>query len=230
MGLAKDAVARILGSPDGRWTLVSTSITASVAATITWLAVGAQPSSLRLYEPRREQASLNSDLLSRLSGILVAHGNASDAAGFYRQAGLIAPTSLTGPLDRLLSAEHETKSSIETKTLRISNGATIMGVLQEAGVSAEDATAVVDAMKPLYSPRSIRSGQTFEATFGPVPSAESAASENASTDQPDSSDSDSSDRRLLSLSFSPAIEHLHTVTLPRSSRSRAVPVDGCADS
>jgi len=213
MGRAKDAVARILGSPDGRWTLVSTSITASVAATVTWLAVGAQPSSLRLYEPRREQASLNSDLLSRLSGILVAHGNPSDAAGFYRQAGLIAPASLTGPLDRLLSAEHETKSNIETKTLRMSNGDTIMGVLQEAGVSAEDASAVVDAMKPLYSPRSIRSGQTFEATFGPVTSVDATNTENASVPSDQTDSDDSADRRLLSLSFSPSIEHQITVKL-----------------
>ena len=81
-------------------------------------------------------------------------------AGFYRQAGLISPPGMPGPAENLLAAEHA-KSNRETRTLRIQNGDTIMGVLQEAGVSAEDATAVVDAMKPLYSPRSIRSGQTF---------------------------------------------------------------------
>ena len=118
---------------------------------------------------------------------------------------------MPGPAENLLAAEHA-KSNRETRTLRIQNGDTIMGVLQEAGVSAEDATAVVDAMKPLYSPRSIRSGQTFEATFGPTSSVES-ATDNGTADAVQPDDTDISERRLLSLSFSPSIEHQIMVQL-----------------
>jgi murein DD-endopeptidase MepM/ murein hydrolase activator NlpD len=82
-------------------------------------------------------------------------------------------------------------------------------------------------MKPLYSPRSIHSGQTFEATFGPAANAQAApadASANtADTAQPD--DADSSERRLLSLSFSPSIERQITVslTVPDGYMARDVP-------
>ena len=39
-------------------------------------------------------------------------------------------------------------------------------MLQDAGVSNQDAAKIVDAMKPIYNPRNIRSGQAFKATFG----------------------------------------------------------------
>jgi len=193
----------VFGSPDGRWTIVSTSITASVAAAVTWLAVAAEPSSAKLYEPRHEQAALPYDLFARLTG-------AANDAGFYREAGLIAPPAMPGPAEKLVA---ETKTNLETRTLKVQNGDTIMGVLQNAGVSAEDANAIVDAMKPLYSPRNIRSGQTFEATFGPASSIEPATETTDADAIQAADDSDTSERRLLSLSFSPSIEHQITVKL-----------------
>ncbi len=219
VGRAGDAVLRVLGSADGRWTIVSTTITASVAATVTWLSVAAEPSSSRLYEPQREQATLSSELLSRLIG-----GPAGE--DFYQQAGLIGAPNIAGPVERLLDAGHDDKSSTETRTLKVGNGDTIMGVLQGAGVSAEDAAAVIDAMKPLYSPRSIRSGQTFQATFGPAANAESSPTDGANAaDTAQADDADSSERRLLSLSFSPSIEHQITVrlTVPDGYLARDVP-------
>src|ERR1700752_1954688 len=83
----------------------------------------------------------------------------------YIAAGLIAPPGLPGPIERLLHAERAAAPKVETRTLRMSDGDTLMGMLQDAGVAAKDATAVVDAMKPLYSPRNIRSGQNFTAVF-----------------------------------------------------------------
>ncbi len=219
VGRAGDAVLRGLGSADGRWTIVSTSITASVAATVTWLSVAAEPSSSKLYEPQREQATLSSELLSRLIG-----GPAGE--DFYQQAGLIGAPNIAGPVERLLDAGHDEKSNTETRTLKVGNGDTIMGVLQNAGASAEDAAAVIDAMKPLYSPRSIRSGQTFQATFGPASNADTAPADGANTaDTAQADDADSSERRLLSLSFSPSIEHQITVrlTVPDGYLARDVP-------
>ena len=217
------AARRVLNSPDGRWTLVSTAMTASVAIAVTWLSLAATPASTaRAYEPRREQAALPYDLLLRLTGLHSVPGIASeDSTQLFRAAGLISP-GLTGPLDRILAAERDAaKPPIETRTLTVDDGDTIIGMLQEAGVSNVDAAAVVDAMRPLYRPRNIRSGQTFKATFGkPTDDAAKTAPDTgpvagappAETAQDDDADS-SPVRRLLSLSFAPSIDHEITVRL-----------------
>ena len=201
---------RVLGSADGRWTLASTLMTGSVVATVTWMALAATPSSSRLYEPGREQVAVPTDLFSRLAE--AASGSSAQAAttsGPYRTAGLIGPGALSGPADRLVAAPTPAPSNVQTRTLTFKNGDTIMGVLQDAGVAKEDATAVVDAMRPHYSPRNIRSGQTFEATFG-LPAAGLSAQPIAYNGPPGDS---SIERKLLSLSFSPTIENQITVKL-----------------
>jgi murein DD-endopeptidase MepM/ murein hydrolase activator NlpD len=206
--------ARALGTPDGRWMMVSTSLTASVAFATTWLALGATPASTaRAYEPKRQQAALPYELLLRLSGTRAAVPGITpeDSAHLYRQAGLISAPDLVGPLERMLAAEREAiKPPIETKTLKVASGGTIMGMLQEAGATSEDAAAVVAAMKPLYSPRTLKSGQTFEATFG--------APQDGSSDAQDpepapGADDQDQDKRLLSLTFSPSIDRQITVSL-----------------
>jgi murein DD-endopeptidase MepM/ murein hydrolase activator NlpD len=200
---------RVLGSPDGRWTLASTLMTGSVVATVTWMALAATPPSSRLYEPGREQVAVPTDLLTRLAE--AASGSpavAATASAPYRTAGLIGPGALTGSAQRLASVTGPMAASpLETRTLQFKNGDTIMEVLQDAGVSMEDATAVVDAMRPHYSPRSIRSGQTFEATFGPAPA--TPRTQSIAYTEDDVSD----ERKLLSLSFSPSIENQINVKL-----------------
>ena len=201
----------VLRSPDGRWALVSTTLTASVAAIVTLVSLAATPaSSGRVYEPRREQAALPYDLLLRLTGLRAVPAIAAEQPNqLYRAASLVGP-DITGPLERMLQAEREAaKPQIEKRMLKVDNGETIIGMLQEAGVSKIDAAAVVDAMKPLYSPRNIRSGQTFQATFG-SPSA--AATQDGTPTTQDDEDS-SPVRRLLSLSFAPSIDHQITVHL-----------------
>ena len=193
---------RVLGSADGRWTLASTMMTASVVATVTWMALAATPPSARLYEPGREQVALPTDLLTRLAE--AASGSPAAAAPAYRAAGMIPTGVLSGPVDRLVGNPPPAPANVETRTLTFKNGDTIMGVLQNAGVDKEDATAVVEAMRPHFSPRNIRSGQTFEATFGPAHT----GIEKISTSVPEDDD-----RRLLSLSFSPSVENQITVKL-----------------
>lgn len=203
--------ARVFGSPDGRWTLVSTSMTVSVAFSVTWLALGAVPSSsARTYEPQRERAALPYDLLLHLAGVGSLPAIASEDSAHYQTAGLISAPNFAGPLDKMLAAERAaTTPPVETRTLKVANGDTIIGMLQEAGVSQRDATAVVEAMRPLYSPRNIRSGQTFKATFGAVKEAAApAAAPEPARDAPD----DFSER-LLSLSFSPDVERQINVRL-----------------
>jgi murein DD-endopeptidase MepM/ murein hydrolase activator NlpD len=209
------AASRALSSPDGRWTLVSTTMTASVAFAIAWLSLAATPASTsRVYEPRREQAALPYDLLLRLTGLhSLPSIAAEDPAQLYRSAGLFSP-GLSGPLDRILAAERAaSKPQPEIRTLKVGDGDTIVRMLQHAGVSVEDAAAVIDAIKPLYSPKNIRTGQTFQATFGAAdtPQENATGAQAAQTSSDD--DSDSSDRRLLSLSFAPSIDHQITVHL-----------------
>ena len=194
--------------------MVSTSLTASVAFATTWLALGATPqSTARAYEPKRQQAALPYELLLRLTGSRAAVPGiaAEDSAHLYREAGLITAPDLVGPIERMLAAEREAiKPPSETKTLKVSNGGTIMGMLQQAGASNEDAAAIVAAMKPLYSARSLKSGQTFEAIFGSPKDVNPPA---VNTAPPSSIDDSDQDRRLLSLSFSPSIDRQITVSL-----------------
>jgi murein DD-endopeptidase MepM/ murein hydrolase activator NlpD len=192
-------------------------MTASVAIAVTWLSLAATPASTaRAYEPRREQAALPYDLLLRLTGLRTVPAIApEDSKELYRAAGLISP-QIIGPLDRLLTTEREAvKPQLETRTLKVDNGDTIASMLQDAGVSKGDAAAVVAAMKPLISPKNIRSGQTFKATFGSpkaaAPTTQTQSAPIASDDQDD--DDSSAARRLLSLSFAPNIDHQINVHL-----------------
>lgn len=209
---------RVLNS-ERRWALVSTTMTASVAIAVCWLSLAGTPNSTsRAYEPKREQAALPYDLLVRLTGLHSVPAIASEnSKELYRAAGLISP-GITGPLDRLLAAEREAaKPQLETRTLTVDHGDTIVSMLQDAGVSKMDAAAVVAAMKPLISAKSIRSGQTFKATFG-TPGAAAAPTapqtQNMQTAKTDQDDEDSSPtRRLLSLSFAPSIDRQINVHL-----------------
>jgi len=196
--------------------MVSTTMTASVALAVTWLSLAATPdSTARAYEPRREQAALPYDLLLKVAGLgSIPAIAAEDPNQLYRAAGLISP-EIAGPLDRMLAAERAAaKPPIETRTLTVDRGDTIVGMLQDAGVSNEDAAAVVNAMKPVYSAKKIRSGQTFKATFGPPTNAAPAASAiPAAQQQPADADRNDDERRLLSLSFAPSNDHQITVRL-----------------
>jgi len=202
-----------MGTPDGRWTLVSTSLTTGIALTVTLLASVAMPASTaKTYEPQRQSTALPYDLLRRLAGI---PSQSSDTSGRYRSASLIVAPDFLGPLDRVLAAEHATPvPSVETRTLKVDNGETIMGMLQDAGVSNQDAAKIVDAMKPIYNPRNIRSGQAFKATFGAAKDAPPAVPGAIPEEAQDNADEDDSlSRRLLSLTFSPSVEREVTVRM-----------------
>jgi murein DD-endopeptidase MepM/ murein hydrolase activator NlpD len=184
-------------------------MTGSVVATVTWMALAATPPSSRLYEPGHEQVVVPSDLLTRLAEA-ASPGSPAAAAPAYRAAGFVGPAALTGPVDRLVSAAvgpTRAPSAIEARTLQFKAGETITEVLTDAGVSMEDATAVVDAMRPHFNPRNIRAGQTFEATFGPPPA-------NVGPRPIAYTGNDAStEHKLLSLSFAPSIENQITVKL-----------------
>jgi murein DD-endopeptidase MepM/ murein hydrolase activator NlpD len=204
----------LFSSADGRWTLVSTCVTASVAFTVTALALAATPPATPGYEARRTEAAFPYDLLTRLTGRPALPGIATED---YRQAGFISSTGSEGPLTHVLREAAELMGPIDAaaaeaergdvRTLTVRAGDTIMGMLQEAGVPQEDAVAVIDAMRPVFSPRNIRPGQIFEASFGQLEAAaviDVTAPASSAPPEP---------ARLLALSFSPSVERQITVSL-----------------
>ena len=217
---AAKAAAKALTSPDGRWAVVSTSLTATVAFGIVWLSLAASPPlSAQPFEPRREQAALPYNLLMRLTGIHSVPGISAEDEGRIREASLIAgdPTAgftrklneLQSPLDGSLEAEQQANGGPSTHSLTVGSGDTLIGMLTEAGASSGDAAAVVDALKPIYSPRNVRAGQVFDATFGP----------SEATDPPVTGEVSNVPAqpvppvRLLALSFAPAVDRQITVHL-----------------
>ncbi len=206
-------VARVLRSQDGRWALISTGITTSVAVTVTCLSLSVTPSSsTRAYEPRRETAALPYDMLLRMAGLHAIPAIPGDGSNeLYRSAGLIGP-GITGPLERLLKFQRGLgKPQIETQILTAEKGESITAMLEDAGATKEDAAAVVNAIQPVFSPKKVHLGQQFKITFGPAGagSADSGSGDHASDPPQDNSP----ERRILSLSFAPSIDHLINVHL-----------------
>ena len=191
---------------------MSTAITASVAVTVTCLSLAATPAT-RAYEPRRETETLPYDMLLRLAGLhAIPAIPGAGSSDLYRTAGLIGP-GITGPLDRLLRFQHGSEQPrIENLTLTAEKGESLAAMLEDAGVSSEDAAAVADAIKPVFGAKKIRAGQEFKVTIGPASAVTSADNANpAAAVKQD--DAENSERRLLSLSFAPSIDHLINVHL-----------------
>jgi murein DD-endopeptidase MepM/ murein hydrolase activator NlpD len=236
-----------LSTTDGRWALVSTTITGLVAGSMAWLAASAMPP----LHTRTQEASttflpyrLFSQLAQAGSNLIGSHNNA------VRQA---APPP--AQLDRALSDEEsgdngDSTPGIQTRTMTLESGDTIAGLLEDAGVPKDDANAAVLALEKIYDMHSARAGQSFTVTFEtPQPAAAVAPKPNKPAAKPattvvsvngkpfvvhtadpnalvindgtNDSDSNSSDAdvtpvatpvgRLLSISFSPSVEHNITV-------------------
>jgi murein DD-endopeptidase MepM/ murein hydrolase activator NlpD len=208
-------------SADGRWALVSTSLTAVIAGSIAWLALGTMaPANSRGFETANFLPYRLFQQLTQSSG-----------ATLYTALGLReAPTqtgpAATGQLNNALAAEqsgNNTNPGVETRTLTLESGDTLAGTLEDAGISAADANAAIAALADVYNPRNLRTGQSFQLTFATAKEADQDAGQTNLTDT-------SSDQgyggslmdaqqapaeptaRLLSITFSPSIEHDITVT------------------
>jgi murein DD-endopeptidase MepM/ murein hydrolase activator NlpD len=225
------ALADVLNSTDGRWAVASTSLMAVVAGAIAWLAIGTLPPSDTLGASAHPRTLLPYQLFQQL-----AHASRESYAA-------LGPTGTTGPqeidatgarhsLDNTLAAERAGDSSnlapgLETHTITLDKGDTLVAALTDAGAMNEDATAAVAALGRVFDLRSLRAGLTLTLTFQ---SAEQPVSTNAVTSetidnfnlggegQNDESKGvfvatqGSSAGKLLSFSFSPTVEHDITVT------------------
>jgi len=219
-----DAAAITVATSDGRWALVSTSITALVAGTIAWLAVGAMPPiGARTHEANTTYLpyALFSELAqvgSRLtSGYSVRHTQPAPA----------------GDLDAALAAEdaedNGEAAGIETRTFTLESRSTLAGLLEDAGVPNADANAAVTALAKVFNIRSTRAGQSFQLTFQLPPEAVPLPPDTTPgviniplPNQDDANDADPNGvvtpatptpvGRLLSIAFSPSVEHNITVS------------------
>jgi murein DD-endopeptidase MepM/ murein hydrolase activator NlpD len=234
------AAASALASPDGRWAVVSTSATALIAGSIAWLGAGIMP--MNGTQPSTHQRSLMPyELFLRL-----AKPSAANAS--YASFGPVGPVparissaataaaSSTAPLDYSLADERSgtaDDTGVETKTIAMDPGDTLVGALTDAGVSADDASAAVVALSKTYEVRSLRAGQSFDLTFErasqPVakpatPKPPKSIAQITYTPPAGAQDSDDSGDgsnvvdvappsagKLLSISFSPSIEHQVTI-------------------
>ncbi len=128
-----------LATTDGRWALVSTSLTALVAGAIAWLAVGMMPISRPMVAPGRSSLPYALFMkLIRASEPQTASDNADEANP--------AP-------------------GVENRTVTLDAGDTLAGMLEDVGISREDANAVVAAMGKNFDPRALKTGQSFDITY-----------------------------------------------------------------
>ncbi|HTO40363.1 MAG TPA: M23 family metallopeptidase, partial [Rhizomicrobium sp.] len=118
-------------------------------------------------------------------------------------------------------------AGIETHTLTLERGDTLMGALIGAGVSPKEAQSVIAALAKAYDPRAIHTGQSFDLTFAAPPSLSDAAANLITIAEPsdalsagDMAQADDSKveqvfqapGKLLSLLFSPSVDHDITVS------------------
>jgi len=219
------SATQTLSSTDGRWALVSTSITAVIAGSMAWLAVGtAVPLSSQSLGPGRSHVLMPYQLFQRL----VAQTHETDYAtisplgsitsGPVRQA--IPPASL----DESLAVENNGAEvggetpGIDSRDVTLERGDTLPVALVNAGATPQDAEAAVTALAQVYNMRAIKAGEALQLTFTapppPKPVAQiiytppnTAGNSDDATTRADSA----APGRLLSVSFSPTVEHEVTI-------------------
>ena len=216
---------------DGRWIVVSSSVTALIAGSVAWLAAGTMPpATSHGFEAGRNPSLIPYELFMRLSANAqqTAYATLGPTVPFNTRASRSPMASLDNALADESAADDSENGNrgIDTRTITMEPGGTLAGTLTDAGVPANDARAVVDALAKVYSPKLLRPGQSFEVTFAAAPPAppatpiaritytppsgiEGAESDDLSTAQPVP---DVPVGRLLSVSFSPTIQQDVTIT------------------
>ena len=138
MGKARAALA----TTDGRLAVVSTGVTALVAGAIAWLAVGTLP--MTTPSVSATHIPLTYELFLRL-------------------------LKLGSNLPRLEAppeADHANGDpGVESRSVTLESGDTLAGVLEDTGISAQDANAAVAALGKDFNPRALKAGMTIDITY-----------------------------------------------------------------
>jgi murein DD-endopeptidase MepM/ murein hydrolase activator NlpD len=220
-----------LFTTDGRWAMVSMSVTALVAGAIAWLAMGTMPpATSHGFTASADRSLMPYQLFLRLA----AQGKpgAANYAAFAPTGGSAGANAAAqsaqsnAPLDNNLAAEDNSDQSnnptpgVDAHTITLDSGETLAGVLTDAGATSADASAAVTALAKVYDPRQVRAGMTLQVTFAALKPQQAVAqityspppgANNDSTGDEDGSDSAVQPAavapvgKLLSVSFSPTI-------------------------
>jgi murein DD-endopeptidase MepM/ murein hydrolase activator NlpD len=205
-----NGASAVLATTDGRWALVSTGLTALVAGAIAWMAVGMLP----------------------VTRPMVAPGRSFLPYALFTKLIRASEPQVPAPSDN--SDNANPNPGVEQRTVTLDAGDTLAGMLEDVGISSQDANAVVSAMGKNFSPRQLKAGQSFDLTYsvstidvsGNAPSQGQPKTTvvmvnrkpvvvpvNAELDDSNArAENSQSITRLLSLHFSPAIDQDITVT------------------
>jgi len=218
--------ASTLDSTDGRWALVSTSVTAVIAGTVAWLAAG---TAIPLSQPALAMGSARSlmpyALFQRLSAAMPETNFATVSP---LQAISYSPTvqrALPSELDESLDAEQNGADDSSSETpgvdaheVTLERGDTLPSVLVSAGATPADAEAAAVALSRVYDLRAIKAGEALQLTFAAPLPAEPVAQITYTPPTAAAGAADAAAQahvsalgRLLSVSFSPTVEHDVTV-------------------
>jgi murein DD-endopeptidase MepM/ murein hydrolase activator NlpD len=232
---SKRATAAIFSTPDARWALVSTSVTALVAGSIAWLAAGTIPPN-SVHQASRDHSLMPYELFLRLARAQESTNASYASFGPVSSSAQVSPVTgnVNSQLDYSLASERsgaDDNDGVQTQTVKMESGDTLVAALTDAGVSNDDANAAVVALEKVYNVRSLRAGQSFDLTFQPpaqLPKiappkpighvAQITYTPPAGADDSDSNVSDDVEAtapppagKLLSVSFSPTVEHQVTI-------------------
>lgn len=131
----------VLATTDGRWALVSTSLTAMVAGAIAWMAVGMMP----------------------VTRPMVAPGRAFLPYALFMK--LVRASEPQGPVQNDNADNANPNPGVEQRTVMLDAGDTLAGMLEDVGISSQDADAVIAAMGRNFDPRGLKAGQSFDLTY-----------------------------------------------------------------
>jgi murein DD-endopeptidase MepM/ murein hydrolase activator NlpD len=204
-----------LSSTDGRWALVSSSLTLLVAGAIGWMAMGTLP---EVPAVRPNRSLLPYDLFLKL----VHSGGANQLAS-------IAPQFAPAPTPDQDTAN--ANPGVESRTITLDSGDTLAGAMEDAGVSATDANAAISALGRNFNPHALKVGMNFDITYNVAPTIDATGKPPAPKTTvvmvnrkpvvvPVEEDSGAGATpgssqpiaRLLSLHFSPSVEQDVTIT------------------
>jgi murein DD-endopeptidase MepM/ murein hydrolase activator NlpD len=223
---ARNAAAA-LSTTDGRWALVSTSLTAMIAGTVAWLAVGTMPP----LKPHGFHAAHTTTFLPyQLFQRLTQGSGQTKYASIAPFGGVVAgsaqqrrvPDEIANQPPLVDDAEPKIPD-VETRTVTLDHGDTLAGMLQDAGISGEDAGSAVAALGKVFDPRGLRAGQAFEITYSTAPPTQADGADATYGDE-DTADANgpigpattTPVSHLISVSFSPSVEHDVTIARDQS--------------
>ena len=203
-----------LATTDGRWALVSTSLSLLVAGAVTWMALGTLPVSAPMVGTPN-----HTPVAYELFMKLVRAGGADQFAAFMPQR----PPAPIGNEDQANPNPGE-----ESRSITLDRGDTLAGALEDQGISGADANAAITAMGKNFNPHALKPGMAIDLTYslapaqgqGPNPKTTVVVINRKPVTVPVAEDSDAGATpttsqaisRLLSLHFSPTIDQDITIT------------------